>query len=538
LDAAWAVLRLPQPEQRGEETVLWDVNDKRAVKNLPDVGRLPDFVLVSPGGRRMAYTEPHARGTVRLWDWQSNRFTAVLSSGMEHVGTDQSFPQYFQDWASFSPDGELLAMPGIEPASNLEATLIWQVETGKLVARLQGALGCCRWSPDGRWLAKCGQGSPLFRPPAYGGLYLQLWELQYPSRSYSAPVALRRLTLSPSGKYLGWENNLWQLVARGDDVALEPKERNLPGDYYFLPDGSAGRAWVTTDNRTRRQTLYLKLLDPASSERALELKETGLAPGAMGDYLQLARADFAPDGRRVLLGLESWERVPLQMGWQDRYKDFNRLARLEWWDVEDGRRLAVLDGAGKNQGQYMPWGMRLAGTGESAVVHGYENITIWNVANGNVVQHWPRDTTVALMAVFTPDGRYLASVRSGEWVNERSIVGTKTKVDIYEISTGRLVQSRELSDSGDSISPTAIALHLESGWLALKRGDRLELWNLQTGALWAWWVPHEGADFTSVFSHDGKLLVTASAGTIRLWPLQQLQRQVESWEHGPFIWPG
>src|SRR5439155_10992405 len=70
---AWAVLRVPRATS-GDDVVLWDASQRKIARTLPDVGAVPDFVALTFDGRRMAYRDLFTRKTVRLWDWERNRF--------------------------------------------------------------------------------------------------------------------------------------------------------------------------------------------------------------------------------------------------------------------------------------------------------------------------------------------------------------------------------------------------------------------------------------------------------------------------------
>jgi WD40 repeat protein len=521
-DHGWSVLRLPRQDKQGEVVVLWDARQKRIAHTLPDVGPVPGYVVLAQDGRRMAYVDPLALGTVRLWDWELRRFTAVLPTGSGSQGNSGSFEVF----AGFSPDGELLTTQG-----QVGEILIWQAETGRLLTRLGQIWGRCRWSPDGKWLATTGPWQLGFLgSSAKAGFHVHFWELRYPSRSYATADGAVGVTLSPSGKHLITGHDLWELVQRGDELALARVPGGLEANAMGAREGFLWGTRIEMDRETFRQTLHLKRSVPRPLERSLTLPETA-APRAAGkgEFYRVRLTLPASDGRHVLVVLE-------RVAWHPGAKEPPALniasgCRLEWWDVEEGRRLAVWNEQSEEHDLYE---VTLVPGDRFAVTRSRDSIKVWNVDTGKVDQDLPIPKWLTGNGVlFTPDGQYLVCYSSGKLLDGKSIQRTNTVLDIHKVSTGERVQHLELRDWSTLNDVTPLAVHFDAGWLVAQRwGPRegavqLELWDLKTGKLWAFWTPHDGAPFAASFSHDGRLLVTHRDGELRLWPLPLLQQGME-----------
>jgi WD40 repeat protein len=262
----------------------------------------------------------------------------------------------------------------------------------------------------------------------------------------------------------------------------------------------------------------------------LHLPETATTPaGAAGDYRQVLFGSVTRDGRHALLALQRIARTPLvdQPGWTDNPTG---ACRLECWDLDQAQRLRVWNEADDEPNLLS---LTLVEEGQFAVTHNAKGYKIWTVPDGKVTfeQDWPVPAPLAKGVLFTPDRRYLASYRTGEQQAAMMFRDTNTALEIREIRTAQLVQRLELTDWSSPNTSWPLALHREADWLAAdNHKGGLELYSLKTGKLWAYWTPHDGAPFSATFSPDGQLLVTASEGSLRLWPLPLLRREVEELE--------
>jgi WD40 repeat protein len=500
----WAVLKLPRGDKAREDIVLWNVRQKQVVDRLPDVGRMPESVVLAPDGRRMAYLDPHAPGTVRLWDWDLGLCRAVLHTHSETWTTEQN-QDAFANVAEFSPDGEMLTTHGQTRLLGAEI-LVWQTETGQLLARLENR-GRCRWSPDGRRIAIVDE----FR--------LSIREVRYPSRSYSTLSSAGPVTLSPSGKYLGWGPWLWKIVQRGDDIALEREGNKQFGDVMCAGDDSIWVSKLESEKATAQQTLRLKRLAPQPGEWLLPIPETSV-PKNSADFRQVKIFAVTSTPPRALLVLERVKASPPDGG-RARWTTGGASppCRLEWWDVEQRRRLAVWNESAEEPIDFI----ELSPDGSRAITRNFNASKIWNVETGRIEHEAPG--TAAGGAIFTPDGRYLAHFQCG--TESKGRIDLKpTEIEIQEVATGQTVQRRKLD-----FYTRPLALHQGKGWLVAQAGQ-LTLWDLKRGKLWAQWGADENVLSAAHFSRDGNLLITVEDATLRLWPLPYLQAELDKLQGG------
>ena len=304
--------------------------------------------------------------------------------------------------------------------------------------------------------------------------------------------------------------------------ALRRVEQSNPGEVIWNSDDSPWVASIQFDTLTGLQTFTAKHLSTPPLERFLPLPETRYPPGARGSHLRAQHAVLAANGRQALVATERVEMQPFTEinGFQEHYKG---KCRLEWWDFEEGRRLAIWNESAEEDGLAH---MTLAGDGRFVVTEGAKTVKVWNVATGQVEHQWPTEEPFTGV-LFTPDRRHLARFSTGTW-HGRGPSEHSIGLEIYDLVIGRLVRNMELKDYHSQNRTRPIALHPGGSWLATYDDQHhlLELWNLTTGKLWAAWTPHEGAQCMASFSPDGKLLITGGGGSLRLWPLDWLRDEV------------
>jgi WD40 repeat protein len=518
---AWAVLRFKAKEADKERVVLWDVDRQAELYVLPDVGKIPDFVLVSPDGRRMAYADPFAPPqTLRLWDWQWNLFS-LLDTGIS------------QDLASvggFSPDGEMLVTRGMNGGVN--HLFIWQVESGRLLTRVVHANDAgWQWSPDSAKLATVSRGPDTrMSAKADPGIFLQVWEVRYPSRSCALTAntmdnvfTVAPPTFSPSGPYVAWGGQFWKIASRGDDTVLErmehvQKRQPEQSRAQFAADGSR---WLMRFSVAQGgQLVDAKRLEPDPLTRSLVLPDSKAPPGGKGECRHVDHVAMSPDGKHALLATRRIEFRP------QTNPVFGNDYLLEWWDLAEGKRLSVWNESSPENNVF---GIKLVADGRVALTNADSGLKLWDVASGKIKETLPASIGQAGGLCLSPDLRHWCRFTVAEMDAVTLKRSKPTVLDFYEIATGQLVQHLELRDWHGGWG--SVAFHLQTGWLAASNGPYVELWNLKTGKLWARWQPHEGGVLGHVtLSHDGQILATTSGTMLRLWPVQYLEQEVEKLE--------
>jgi WD40 repeat protein len=528
----WAVLGLPGAGKAEPDVVSWDVKQRRVHGKLPGVGPVGAFVCVADDGRRLAFMDPRTRGSVRVWDWERDRFLTPLNT----EDLDAACGQNFRSVASFSPDGELLVTQGYYWAG-VRCLVVWQVETGQRLQSLSfNVWGPSAWSPDGRWLATAGMealGIPA-EGPGYG-IYAHFWELHPGARSYTAirPDAFpfgfggatgavrlisrdeSAIALSPSGDALACRGSLWRVVERAGSPALALTQRDLPAGVRFLPDGSF---WTTATVYGKQAVALFRVEQrvPVLHQWEFPLPDPSPEfPGKPGPFRLLRDFALAADGRHVLLALEkvypqgarSVNAPPLE-------------CRLDWWDFTTGKREAVW-----NEGQEgAAYWVQLSDDGRLAFLKDNDGLTARTVDTGAVARHWPG---VPPLVSFTlsRDGSRLAVYHDWVWQAPKASRGDGS-VEVIESATGTVVK-RLVTRS------TPIALSDDGHWLLCDgsrgtQGGYVELWDVARGGLWARWEAHRRTVHAACFSPDGQLLVTLGLDdAIRLWPLATMRSELE-----------
>jgi WD40 repeat protein len=169
--------------------------------------------------------------------------------------------------------------------------------------------------------------------------------------------------------------------------------------------------------------------------------------------------------------------------------------KVSTWSVAGGvvRRRFSVPSSSFFQPSFSADGGLLAACDKDQLVH------VWDVASGKELLRLPRHQDQVYAAVFSPDGRHLAT-------------GGRTAIHLWELATGGLV--RKLPSSVTPLlafSPEGRSLASSS-----QHDGRVRVWDLRTGkGRRSFGVP--GRVDVLAFSHDGKTLAVASGeGVIHL----------------------
>ncbi len=120
---------------------LWDVTNGQAIGTLSGNSGIVWGVAFSPNGQMLASASSDK--TAKIWDWRSGTLLKTLNFP-DQVGS-----------ISFSPDGQTLAVGGLDDLPSLRAA-IWTFSTGSWKPLLKIPeyvnITAMTYSPNGRWL--------------------------------------------------------------------------------------------------------------------------------------------------------------------------------------------------------------------------------------------------------------------------------------------------------------------------------------------------------------------------------------------------
>lgn len=205
---------------------------------------------------------------------------------------------------------------------------------------------------------------------------------------------------------------------------------------------------------------------------------------------------FSPDGRWLATG-----------SWPDFIDDPDE---IRIWNVSNGELLQSLSGH-ENQVlsvSFSPDGRLLA----SGLVKSLDNVVIWDLSSGEIAAtlegHYSWVSTVA----FSPDGHLLASGSIKDILGDPLGVPS---VRLWDVSTGELVTT--LEDHTDSVN--SVMFSPDGDYLASGSSDgSVKIWEVATHELVSTLEGDSGSVFSVAFSPDGRLLATGVLfDTAQLW---------------------
>ncbi len=502
----------------GKRLVRWNVTEEK--DNRPTVWdttkgrRLPDIDCDVDGVAIMTFT-PDGTQLVLLSRRKGLHVHEVATGKRLRTLIPDDPPRgrafyISRNFPTVSPDGRLLAV------SADRDLYLWDLRTGRRLARREGVVGPAAFSPDGTWLTCVSERAVHWLEPdtlkvvrvsrrepgvamgiafssdgrrlAVGSeLCIRLWDvatgepLPHPTGHHATVCSL---AFSPDGR--GLASGGRDGVAHVWDLATGRARHSFAGHSVsaagltFSPDGkrlATGDGSPTDTSGCREAQVRLFDLDTGRLVRRF--------PGHLDDVHALC---FSPDGRKLATGGHD--------------------ARIRLWHLASGRRLG--------QVRHLPNSRPISflSGGKSLLVH-------QDVEGFCHLIDTSSYRTLSRFGMRSPSSASTVVVcRPGE---REAAVFVDGAVLWYDLRQGKLLRSRplegEIPTPAGMLSPDAAVLAC-----LLPRHHAIGLWDTSTGKQFATLTGHTSMVSVLAFSPDGTRLASGSSDTtVLLWDVERLR---------------
>jgi WD40 repeat protein len=541
------ILMMAAPARQATDLCLWDAANGRSLGRLSDHTDAISDGIFSPDGNSLATAG--ADSIVRVWD-VARRCVRHRLKGHGGGTTVRHI--------AFSADGTRLATGG-----NDGRICVWDARTGRRLHRwaIDGEdVTCLALSPDGKLLvANAGEGCFCLWDAAAG-------KASPPISGHRGAVTFAAfqpdgrtlLTAGRDGTALVWDMAILrrrrspQSAANAEPLptgvltrlgSIRLQHREPIGCAAFSPDG---KILSTASERVEMGGLHL--WDAATGKELHRLSR--------GRHFHARQLAFSPDGTvlatlsenavqlwdvssGVSLGTAVWRKDGISCF--AFAPDGKTLAiaenALALWDLDTGERLRTFDDAPKEVHQ-----LAFTADGKTLLAAGPEVVCVLDVATGKSRQRYVIKGTGLVLA---SNGRTLAyrvgdkrlrvcAAATGDelWQAKKSAFdylfspegnllltrGPHEPFRLRETATGK-----EVCRSAENVEPVnppekLLCLSPDGGTLAVRRGQRVELWDVASGRERRPAGGHHRGITCLDFAPDGRTLVSGSAdGTLRLW---------------------
>jgi eukaryotic-like serine/threonine-protein kinase len=439
---------------------------------LTSEGDGPGPVAISPDGTRLARRWLEGDwARIRVFDATSGKQSAVCSGHHADIA-----------FITFSPDGEWLASCGEDKTAR-----VWNAATGTLLATCTGhtnkVVGVA-FSPDSSRLVTTSSDGTVRQWDARTGRETEPPYDRHTSEVYSA-------VYSPDGQLVassGFDSTVrvWRAKGRQDVAVLH---------------GHTGRITAVAFTSDGRRLASLSCQSPFvfagdNTARIWNVDSSATSPVLRGHTDYVHPVAYSPDGRWLASG--SWDGT----------------ARL--WDAATGELCATLTHPSATTFWNLAFGPPSAatiwslafgsdGTWLITACPQDNRVRIWDTATGHVRREIEFPNRSVHSMTLSPDGTRVAAMTPGS--NNRKCL------TVCDVASGKPLYSGE---------GRPMAFSPDGRWLAVLESDdkTLLLLDARTHETTARFVGHENTVFKVAFSPDGHRLASCSRDlTVRLWNL-------------------
>jgi eukaryotic-like serine/threonine-protein kinase len=394
---------------------------------------------------------------IRVWDANSGREIAVLSSGISFIPTDSmaDSANFLYNSVAFSPVGDKLFAGANNHIKVWDTKHYQEVET----LQLQGGdfLTDLVFSPDGSTLAA----------GSFPGL-VTAWDLKSGKEIFNIQAhrsSIRSLSLSPDGMRIATASEdktakIWDIRSGQKRMTFLGHEKGI-FSVCFSPDGNrlatgssdgTARIW---DVKSGKQISILRLEGRDFTSALVDFSPDGrqIATSFSGDYNPGANPvqiwDVNSGAKRLSLSIPQSSAITEFMAIINKTSshfqfvgpvhyspDGKRIAvslpdlnTIEIWDSSSGDHLVTLRGYSPGNFAFSPDGKRIVSTDSGTFSAGRNDFfEIWDAFSSDLLLKVSsaESRLSPIKAVFSPDGSSIASIASDDKVriwNSRSVYG-------------------------------------------------------------------------------------------------------------------
>lgn len=399
---------------------------------------------------------------------------------------------------AISPDGKVIAS-----GSDDKTIMLWDMESGKLIRKLEGHLEAVRlvvFYPDGKTLATISNDRTI-----------KLWDIENKKQVQTLDSNSRGIysaAISPDSKMVvtgGFYN-----IELFDMSRSCPSKREIDGhignvySIVFSPDGKSlasggndklvkvwdvGASKLIHMMKGHSDKVNSVIISPdgrtlisGSNDKTVKLWDVGsgrLIRTFEGHTEKINSVVISPDGRTLVSG--SLDET------------------IKIWDIGSGKLLRTLEGTMSSISSLAisPDGKILASGGKE--------IKLWTLKSGKLIRTFIGHTPPVLAVVLSPDGRRLAS-GNGD-----------TTIKIWDMGSGELLRTLEI----DSANTRSLVISPDGRLLALGGFDHtIKICEMDDGSQIHTIPGHSSTVLSVAISPDGSMLASGGEeSVIKLWKI-------------------